>query len=62
MITNYTIGDIVVLRKNHPCDKKSTKFQIIETGAICKIRCLNCHHDMLIDREKLNKSIVKIEK
>ena len=62
MITNYKVGDIVILRKSHPCNKKSTKFLIIETGAICKIKCINCQHDMLSDRDKLNKSIVKIEK
>ena len=62
MMTNYKVGDIVVLKKNHPCSKKATRFQIAETGAICKVQCVNCQHTMLINRDKLNAAIVKIER
>lgn len=61
MITNYKKGDLVRLKKCHPCASRSYVFEIIELGAICKIRCHSCNHDIILTRDKLNQSIVKIE-
>lgn len=61
MITNYKKGDLIRLKKCHPCQSRSYVFQVIELGAICKIKCASCGHEIVLTRDKLNQSIVKIE-
>ena len=36
---DYKLGDIVIMKKEHPC--KTNIFQIIRVGADIKIKCLN---------------------
>ncbi len=52
------IGDIVTLKKPHPC--KSVEFRILRVGADIGIKCMGCDHYMLIPRNKLMKSIKAI--
>ena len=54
------IGDIVELKKKHPCGGK--QFEVVRTGMDFRIKCLTCGSQMRIDRPKLEKSIVKHEK
>lgn len=51
------VGDIVELKKKHPCGGK--QFEIVRTGMDFRIKCLTCGSQMRIDRPKLEKSIVK---
>lgn len=51
------VGDIVELKKKHPCGGK--QFEIVRAGMDFRIRCLTCGSQMRIDRPKLEKSIVK---
>lgn len=37
---NYNLGDIVTMKKVHPCG--SYDFEIIRLGADVKIRCVKC--------------------
>lgn len=60
MVTNYRPGDVLILRKNHPCDKRAHRFLVVEIGAICRIRCLNCGHEMVMTRDRLNGSALRI--
>lgn len=52
------IGDIVELKKQHPCGSKN--WEITRIGADFKIRCQECNHQVMITRQKLEKSIKKI--
>ncbi len=54
------IGDIVELKKKHPCGGKT--FEIMRVGMDFRIKCLQCDSQMRINRPKLEKSIVKIMK
>ncbi len=54
------IGDVVELKKKHPCGGK--QFEVVRTGMDFRIKCLTCGSQMRIDRPKLEKSIVKHEK
>lgn len=54
------VGDIVELKKKHPCGGK--QFEIVRTGMDFRIKCLTCGSQMRIDRPKLEKSIVKHER
>lgn len=55
-----SIGDIVELKKQHPCGSK--QWEITRTGADFRIKCLGCNHQVMIPRPKLEKNIKKIIK
>lgn len=55
---NYNIGDIVTLKKVHPCG--SYDFEIIRLGADIKIKCVKCSRVIMIPRVMLNKRIKKV--
>lgn len=58
MIPKFNIGDIVELKKQHPCGNK--QWEITRLGADIKIRCLGCDHQVMIPRVKFEKSIKKV--
>ena len=55
---NYNLGDIVVMKKNHPCG--NNKFEIVRVGADIKIRCVNCSRVIMLSRIDFNKGIRKV--
>jgi len=55
----YKLGDIVVMRKEHPC--KTNRFVIVRVGADIKIKCLNCGRLVMMPRIEFNKKIKKVE-
>ena len=59
---NYQLGDIVELRKPHPCSTRSTKFKIVRVGADLKIECLGCGNVLLISRDNFNKRLKRVIK
>lgn len=52
------IGDIVELKKQHPCGNK--KFEILRTGADFRIKCLGCEKQLWLSRRDLEKRIKKV--
>lgn len=59
---DYQLGDIVELKKPHPCTLKSTKFEIVRVGADLKIKCLGCGNIILISRDNFNKRFKRVIK
>jgi len=57
---NYQLGDIVELKKPHPCTSRSTKFKIVRLGADLKIECLGCGNILLISRDSFNKRLKRV--
>lgn len=58
MINNYDIGDIVEMKKIHPCG--SYNWQIIRVGADIKIKCLGCSRLIMLSRRDFEKAAKKI--
>jgi hypothetical protein len=56
----FQIGEIVELKKQHPCGSK--QWEITRVGADIKIRCLGCDHQVMLPRPKFEKSVKKIIK
>ncbi len=54
-IIKFSVGDIVELKKAHPCGGK--QFKILRVGSEMRVVCLCCGHDMTIDRIKLEKAV-----
>lgn len=57
---NYNLGDIVEMKKPHPCVSKSKLFEIVRVGADLKIKCLGCGNVILISRDNFNKRFRRV--
>ncbi len=57
----YELGDIVRLKKQHPCG--SHEWEILRTGMDFRLKCQGCGHLILIPRAKFEKMVRgKVEK
>ena len=54
----YKIGDIVELKKKHPCGSKI--WEIIRVGVDFKFKCKGCEHVIMLERPKALKLIKRI--
>ena len=54
---DFKIGDIVQMKKNHPCG--NNKWEILRTGIDFRIKCLKCNHLVMIPRIKFEKGFKK---
>lgn len=59
-ILKISVGDIIEMKKNHPCGSKL--FKILRVGSDIRIVCDGCGRDMVIDRLKLEKAVKKLIK
>lgn len=57
---NYKLGDIVEMKKPHPCDSKTKQFEIVRVGADIKIKCLGCGAVLILTRDKFNQRFKKV--
>ena len=57
-IIHLNVGDILELKKPHPCGEK--RFRVGRIGSEVRIICLGCGRDLMLDRVKLEKSIRKL--
>ncbi|MEE3343083.1 MAG: DUF951 domain-containing protein [Bacilli bacterium] len=58
MKIDYTLGSIVIMKKQHPCG--TNKWEIVRIGADIKIKCLNCNRMIMLPRVEFNKKIKKV--
>lgn len=58
MIESFALGDVVQMRKTHPCG--SDRWTIIRTGADVKIKCQGCGRIVMLDRAEFVKRAAKI--
>lgn len=56
----YQLYDVVEMKKEHPCQKRSSLFQIVRLGADVKIMCLGCGNIIMLDRDLFNHRIKKV--
>ena len=57
-IIHFEVGDILVLKKKHPCS--ADKFKVQRSGSDIRIICTGCSRDITLPREKLEKMIKKV--
>ena len=53
------VGDVVLMKKAHPCG--SSRFKVLRSGADFRIQCEGCGHQVMLPRTKLEKAVRKIE-
>ena len=51
-------GDLLELKKPHPCG--SYDFQVLRVGMDFKIKCTGCGHEVMLPRLKCEKNIKKL--
>ena len=55
---NYEVGDIVKLKKQHPCG--SSEWEILRVGADFRLKCMGCGHQIMTPRRQAEKNIKEI--
>ncbi|MGE4283279.1 MAG: DUF951 domain-containing protein [Clostridia bacterium] len=58
MPMKLNVGDIIELKKQHPCGSK--QWEVLRAGMDFRIRCMGCDHQVMLARLKLEKNIRKI--
>lgn len=58
MIESFDLGDIVEMKKQHPCGSKN--FEVIRLGADIKIKCTGCGRIIMLPRSKFQKDAKKL--
>ena len=54
----YNLGDIVQMKKPHPCGEN--EWQIIRTGMDVKLKCSGCGHIVMLPHEMFIKRLKRI--
>ncbi len=55
MLVKYFVGDIVKMRKQHPCG--GDQWEIMRTGVDFRLKCLKCGRVVLLPRPKFLKQV-----
>ena len=55
----YNVGDIVTIKKKHPCG--SFDWEILRTGADFKLKCLGCGRVIMFSYEDFKKRVKKVK-
>jgi len=50
-----SVGDVVLLRKMHPCG--SYEWQVVRLGADIGIKCLGCNRRVLLERRDFERRV-----
>ena len=57
-IVDIRVGDIVRLRKSHPCG--SYEWEVVRVGADIGMKCLKCHRRVLLGRGTFERRLKEI--
>ena len=60
MPLDIQVGDIVRLKKQHPCGAK--EWEVLRIGADFQLRCLGCGRQIMIASKLVEKNIREIRK
>lgn len=56
----YKVGDIVEMKKAHPCATHPKTWEILEVSGDVKIKCTGCGHIIFLTRYDFDKRITKV--
>ena len=57
---DYQVGDIVKLKKPHPCG--SSEWEILRVGADFRLKCTGCGHQIMVARRMVEKNTRGLKK
>ena len=60
MPMDIQLGDVLELKKTHPCG--SREWKVLRIGMDFKLKCLGCGHEVMTPRSKAEKFIKKVKR
>lgn len=54
------VGDVITLKKKHPCG--SFEWKVLRIGADFRIKCLGCEHQLMLPRTVIEKRIKSVNR
>ena len=51
----FEIGDIIKLKKKHPCG--SFEWDVLRVGADFRLKCKGCGHQIMVSRKLVEKNV-----
>ncbi|MFA9465123.1 MAG: DUF951 domain-containing protein [Velocimicrobium sp.] len=54
------VGDIIKMKKQHPCGSKEWK--VLRVGMDFRLECMGCNHQIMIARKLVEKNMRGIDK
>ena len=60
MTYQYEVGDIVKLKKKHPCGR--FEWEILRVGADFRLKCQGCSHQIMVARKIVEKNTKDLKK
>lgn len=60
MADAYAVGDIIKMKKKHPCG--SFEWEVLRVGADFRLKCVGCGHQIMIARKLVEKNTKEIKK
>ena len=59
MAHSYEVGDLVRLKKKHPCG--SSWWEILRVGADFRLKCTSCEHQIMVPRKLVEKNTKEVK-
>jgi hypothetical protein len=56
----YQLGDVVVLKKGHPCG--ANEWEIIRTGMDFRLKCKKCGRTVLVPRPDFERAVREVHR
>lgn len=56
----FEIGDVIRMKKPHPCG--NFEWEILRTGADFRLKCVGCGHQVMVPRKLVEKNTKEIRK
>lgn len=60
MAYTYEVGDIVRLKKKHPCG--NFEWKILRVGVDFRLKCMGCGHQIMVTRKLVEKNTKGLRK
>ncbi|MCC8101658.1 MAG: DUF951 domain-containing protein [Lachnospiraceae bacterium] len=57
---DFEVGDIVKLKKKHPCG--SQEWEVLRVGADFRLKCSGCGHQIMVPRKLVEKNVRAVKK
>jgi hypothetical protein len=54
-ILEITAGDLIRLKKMHPCG--SYQWQVLKTGVDFRLKCTGCGHELIMERQDVERRL-----
>ncbi len=59
-IVDLNIGDVIKMKKPHPCG--ANEWEILRTGMDFRLKCVGCGHQVMVSRKLVEKNFRGIVK